>query len=128
MRKPRWSDYPSDDHPGDETAALIAAPEPRDDPPAVPIFGVGPFTPRSRCPHFCKLCRGHGSLVVHATGESLTCPDCEGTGRGRLPEGSVLYCPVCDAHGMDGGRSLPLGVAPLPADPPEPATDESEAA
>lgn len=68
-----------------------------------PLFPVGFFTPKSKCPH-----------------------------KGPIPSGSHMVCMVCHKSGMDGVRSLPINPPPPPdpptTKPPEPAERHAEAA
>lgn len=121
MRKSRYSGYEEPDMPADPTQALIDAPLPADKIPAVPLFPMGgtPFTPSSKCAHWCKLCDGAGSLVDFKTGKVYQCPDCldpeteKGTGE-SWPD-APFYCPICHRHGLDGHPAVPRDVEPLPA-------------
>jgi hypothetical protein len=67
---------------GEEPPVIVnsggnAGDDPRRPPRLVPLFPIGPFTPRSACPH-----------------------------RGRIRPGSVFCCMVCSQSGMDDHPAL----------------------
>lgn len=98
--------------PADPTQVLIDTPEPAERTALEIMFPQGgtPFTPKSRCPHWCKLCDGAGSLVEFETRKVHDCPDCGGTGQ-SWPD-APFVCAVCHRSGKDGHRALPHEVDP----------------
>lgn len=71
------------------------------EPHLVPIFPIGPLTPKSKCPHHCKRCSGTGRLRPPQVGPPAPCPQCKGTGKGPIPKGDPFVCACCDASGKD---------------------------
>ncbi|WP_165251153.1 hypothetical protein [Paludisphaera soli] len=126
MRRARWADYCDADESVDPTQALLDKPEPEPWTHVEPLFPMNglPFTPHSKCPHHCKLCGGAGSFVDMAGAFFAECPECDGTGHGPVPAGSVFICMVCHQGGKDGHPALPRDVRPLPPDPEPPADVE----
>lgn len=99
--------------PADPTQALIDAPEPAERihlEPMLPLGGL-PFTPKSRCPHYCKKCSGSGVVGIDPeTNDPIECPVCGGTGD-SWPD-DPFVCIICHRSGKDGRRAVPFGVEP----------------
>lgn len=120
MRKSIYSDYIEPDDSADPTQALIDTPEPAERLHSEPLFPMGgtPFTPTSKCAHWCKKCSGSGVIGIDPeTDEPVECPACfdpetkKGTGQ-SWPD-APFYCPICHRSGMDGRKATPHEVEPV---------------
>lgn len=98
----------------------------------VPLFPIGPFTPRSECPHRCRRCDGSGVVEersADAAGtivvKAVECPSCRGVP--RLNAGTLLCCMVCSRSGMDDHPALRRDPKLDPAPEPPPKSPASAA-